>query len=51
MLSIRMLNLRGVSIRKPIDIIFRSCIKYREFLTERKKANVAPVHKKLTNRF
>ena len=51
MLSIRMLKLCGKSICKPLDLIFQSCIKHGEFPTEWKKANVAPVHKKVTNRF
>ena len=49
-LSISMLKLCGKSICKPLDLIFQSCIKHSEFPTERKKANVLPVHKKVTNR-
>ena len=51
MLSIRMLKLCGKSICKPLDLIFQSCIKHGEFPTECKKANVVPVHEKVTNRF
>ena len=39
------------SICKPLDLIFPSCIKYGEIPTESKKANVALVNKKVTNRF
>ena len=46
MISIRMLQICGASICKPLDIIFRSCIKTGEFPAEWKKANVIPVHKK-----
>ena len=51
MLSILMLKQCRKSIRKPPDLTFQSCIKHGEFPTERKKPNVVPVHKKLTNRF
>ena len=51
MLSIRMLKVCGKSICKPLDLIFQYCIKHGEFPTEWKKANVVPVHKKVTNRF
>ena len=44
MLSICMLKLYGKSICKPLDLIFRSCIKHKEFPIEWKKANVVPVH-------
>ena len=39
------------SICKPLDLIFPSCIKHGEIPTESKKANVALVNKKVTNRF
>ena len=48
MLSIRMLKLCGKSICKPLDLIFQSCIKHREFPTECyewKKANFLPFQK------
>ena len=51
MLSIRMLQLCGKSICKLLDLIFQSCIKHGEFATKWKKANVVPVHKKVTKRF
>ena len=41
-----MLKLCGEFICKPLDLIFKSCIKQGKFLTEWKKANVVPVHKK-----
>ena len=51
MLSIRMLKLCGKTISKLLDLMFQSCIKQGEFPTECKKANVIPVHKKVTNKF
>ena len=48
-LSIRMLKLCGKFICKLLDLIFQSCIKHGELPTEWKKANVVPVHKKVTN--
>ena len=34
---------------KPIEITFKSCLESEIFPLEWKKANVAPVHKKITN--
>ena len=45
-LSIRMLKLCGESIYKPLNLIFKSCLKTGQFLSEWKKANVVPVFKK-----
>ena len=47
--SIHMLKLCGKSICKPLDLIYQSCIKHGEFLTEWKKANVIPVRQKVTD--
>ena len=46
MLSIRMLKLCGESIYKPLNLIFKSCLKTGQFPSEWKKANVVPVFKK-----
>ena len=46
MIIIRMLKICGVSISKPLEIIFRSYIKKGHFPSEWKKANVVPVHQK-----
>ena len=46
MLSIRMIKLRGDSIYKPLEMIFKSCLNQGIFPAEWKKANVVPVHKK-----
>ena len=46
MISIRMLKLCDKSICKPLDLIFKSCMKQGKFSTEWKKANVVPVYKK-----
>ena len=49
MISIRMLKICGDSILKPLELIFKSCIESGKFPIEWKKANVVPVHKKITN--
>ena len=36
----------GVSICKPLEIIFRTCLNHGKFLEEWKKGNVVPVFKK-----
>ena len=46
MISICMLKIYSNSIYKPPQLIFQSCIENGEFLSERNKANVVPVHKK-----
>ena len=45
-ISIRMLKKFGFSICRPLQIIYKSCLDRGKFQQERKKANVAPVHKK-----
>ena len=47
MVSIRMLILCDKSICKPLSIIFKSCLTQGIFPSEWKKANVAPIHKKI----
>ena len=49
MISIRTLKICGDSILKPLELIFKSCIESGKFPIEWKKANVVPVHKKITN--
>ena len=46
MLSIRMIELCGNSICKPLSIIFKDCLSEGKIPHEWKKANVVPVHKK-----
>ena len=46
MISIRMLKVCGVSILKPLELMFKSCIESGKFPIGWKKANIAPVHKK-----
>ena len=46
MISIRMIKLYGDSIYKPLEMIFKSCLKQGFFPVEWEKANVVPVHKK-----
>ena len=52
MLNILMLKLCGKNICKPLYLTFQFYIKHGEFPTEwKKKTNVVPIHKKVTNRF
>ena len=46
MISIRMIKLCGISICKPLEIIFQNCLRSGKFLSEWKKANVVPTFKK-----
>ena len=46
MLSICALRLRGGSIQKPLNLLFKSCSETCQFLSEQKKAIVVPVFKK-----
>ena len=50
MISIRMLKLCGDSIWKPLEIIFKNCLKEGIFPNEWKKNNVVPIHKKMINK-
>ena len=45
-ISIKMLQICGSSICRPLQIIYKSCLDRGKFPQEWKKANVAPVHKK-----
>ena len=51
MLSNRMMKLCRESIYKPLNLIFKSCLKTGQFPSEWKKANVAPVFKKGDKQF
>ena len=46
MISIRMIKLCGISICKPLEIIFQNCLRSGNFPSEWKKANVVPTFKK-----
>ena len=46
MISIRMLKLCGLSLCKPLSIIFKSCLSQIKFPIEWKKANVVPIQNK-----
>ena len=46
MITIHMLKLCGDSIWKPLEIIFKNCLKEGMFPDEWKKANVVTIHKK-----
>ena len=46
MMSIRMLKLSVDSVWKPLEIIFKNCLKEGIFPDEWKKANIVPIHKK-----
>ena len=45
-ISIRMVKVCGPSIYKPLEIIFNQCLEIGVFLSEWKKGNIVPVHKK-----
>ena len=46
MISIGMVKLCGISICKPLEIIFQNCLRSGKFPSEWKKANVVPTFKK-----
>ena len=46
MSSIHVLKLCGISIWKPLEIIFQNCLRLGKFPSEWKKANVVPTFKK-----
>ena len=46
MISIGMLKRCGDSICKPLELIFKTCLRNGRFPLEWKKANVVPIHKK-----
>ena len=48
-ISIRILKICGESVLKPLELTFKSCIESGKFPIEWGKANVVPVHKKVTN--
>ena len=48
--SIRILKICGPSIYKPVEIIFNRYFKDGVFLSEWKKGNIVPIHKKGTNK-
>ena len=48
-ISTHMLKICSDSILKPLELIFKSCIESGKFPIKWKKANVVPVHKKITN--
>ena len=51
MVSISMLKICGKSITKPLLIIYKKCLEKGCFPNEWKKANVVPIHKKMTNSY
>ena len=51
MISIRMLKICGKSIIKPLLIIYKKCLEKGCFPSKLKKANVVPVHKKMTSSY
>ena len=46
MISIRMIKLCGISICKPLEIIFQNCLRSGKFPSEWKKAKMVPTFKK-----
>ena len=51
MINIRMLKICGKSTIKPLLIINKKCLKKVCFPIEWKKANVAPIHKKIISSY
>ena len=49
-ISIRMLEICGSSIFKPLAMIFKQCIETGVVPSEWKKANIIPIHKKGTKK-
>ena len=45
-ISIRMLKICGDSICRPLNIIFKTCLRTGKFPLEWKKANIVPIYKK-----
>ena len=45
-ISIRMLQLYGISIYKPLELIFKHAMESGFFPSEWKKGNLVPIHKK-----
>ena len=45
-ISIRMLKICGDTISKPFGLIFKQCLETGRFLSEWKKGNIVPIHKK-----
>ena len=45
-LSVRVIKICGISLCKPLEIIFHKCINQGIFPSYWKKANVVPIHKK-----
>ena len=46
MISLRMIKLCGISICKPLEIIFQNCLHLGKFPSEWKKANAVPTFQK-----
>ena len=48
-ITIRMIKMCASSTAKPLAILFRNCLESEFFPKEGKKANIVPIHKKMTN--
>ena len=46
MISIRMIQICGESILKPLELLFKSCLENGKLPIEWKKANVVPFHQR-----
>ena len=51
MISIRMVKICDDSICKPLKLIFQSCLESGKFPSKLKKANVVPIHRKVTSKY
>ena len=48
-ISIRMLQICGPSLYKPLRMIFEKCFTSGSFPAEWKRGNIVPIHKKMIN--
>ena len=46
-ISIRVLKICGDSICRPLNIIFKTCLRTGKFPLELKEGNIVPIHKKV----
>ena len=50
-ISIRMVKICDDFICKPLKLIFQSCLESGKFPSKLKKANVVPIHRKVTSKY
>ena len=50
-ISIRMVKICDDFVCKPLKLIFQSCLESGKFPSKLKKANVVPIHRKVTSKY